>query len=79
MTLTHEDNPIRLLLHGFTKPFNNQMGAICSYPDKPDVKLELEGEERGMLYQLHKWEVAGQPSTCLWFPRENYFSLGYNL
>ena len=77
--LSQNDHPIRLLLHGFTKPINNQMGAICSYPDNPDHQLELKGEERGMLYQLHKWEAAGRPLSCLWFPRRNLFSLGYNL
>ena len=77
--MTTSIHPIRLLLHGFTKPVNNSIAAICAYPDAPDQTMLINGSERDMLYQQHKWYVAGQPNNCLWFPRENLFSLGFNL
>ena len=77
--MTTSIHPIRLLLHGFTKPVNNSIAAICAYPDAPDQTKLINGSERDMLYQQHKWYVAGQPNNCLWFPRENLFSLGFNL
>jgi hypothetical protein len=75
---TITDHPIRLLLHGFTRPVNRRMSAICSYEDSPLSKLLLKGQENQMLLQYHKWEIAGRPGFCLWLPRENLFSLGYD-
>ncbi len=78
MTINQTEHPIRLFLHGFTKPINNRMGAICSYPENPAHKLVLQGEEQGMLLLLNNWVVAGKPESCLWLPRSELLSLGYS-
>ncbi len=54
--MTTSAHPIRLFLHGFTKPINNSIEAICAYPDAPKKVVLIKGSERDMLYQQHHFD-----------------------
>ena len=77
MTLNQTEHPIRMLLHGFTKPFHNKMGVQLSYPDNSEHKVNMQGDEQDMLLLFNQWEVAGKPNLIWWFPRSDVISFGF--
>tara|TARA_Y100000310_G_C20655480_1_gene801756 strand:- start:564 stop:833 length:270 start_codon:yes stop_codon:yes gene_type:complete len=89
--MENHDNPIKMFLHGFTSSINNKIGAIVTIPDmvNPETgdcifspeknKLRFSGTTKDMLPLIAKWQSAGEPRYCYWYPNANSFSLGFNL